>query len=136
MFLERDLKPDIKIAQHLFEQNLVKDTKVNPTRFFGYVDKKVKASGMTTLENDDQEVTNDGEIAEELNNFFSSTFTVEDLKNVPVANAAYEHSNANATISSSDVAKQIKKLKACKSPGPDNIYPRCMGNYRTLDHYF
>ena len=27
------------------------------------------------------------------------------------------------TISSSDVAKQLKKLKACKSPGPDNIYP-------------
>ena len=123
LFLERDLKSDIKIAQHLLEQNLVKDVVVNPKRFFGYVNKKIKASGITTLVKDNQQLTNDGEIAEELNNFFSSTFTVEDLTNVPDANAAHEHSIANVTISSSDVAKQLKKLKACKSPGPDNIYP-------------
>ena len=123
MFLERDLKSDIKIVQHLLEHNLVKDVVVNPKRFFGYVNKKVKVSGITTLVKGKEQLTNDGEIAEELNNFFCSTFTVEQLINVPVANAAHEHSIANVTISSSDVAKQIKKLKACKSPVPGNVHP-------------
>ena len=73
LFLERDLKSNIKIAQHLLEQNLVKDVVVNPTRFFGYANKKVKASGITTLVKDNEQLINDGEIAEELNNFFSFT---------------------------------------------------------------
>ena len=72
---------------------------------------------------DNKQLTSDGEMAEELNKFFSSTFTGEDLTNMPVANAAHEHSNANVTISSRYVVKQLKKLKAYKSPGPDNIYP-------------
>ena len=42
LFLERDLKSGIKIAQHLLDQNLVKDVVVNPKRFFGYVNKKVR----------------------------------------------------------------------------------------------
>ena len=40
-----------------------------------------------------------------------------------VANTVRENTIINFTISSSAVAKQLKKLKACKSPGPDNIYP-------------
>ena len=77
-----------------------------------YVNKKVKASGITTLVKDNEQLINDGEIAEELNNFFPSTFTVEDLTNVPDANAAHEHSIANVTISRSDVAKQLKKTES------------------------
>ena len=42
---------------------------------------------------------------------------------MPVASAVHEHSITNVIISSGDVAKQLKKLKACKSPGPDNIHP-------------
>ena len=71
---------------------------------------------------DDQQIINDGEIAEELNNFFSSTFIVKDMTNVPVVNAVHEHSIANVTIGSSDFGKQQKKLKAYKSPSPDTIY--------------
>ena len=117
------MKSDIKIAQHLLEQNLKKDTVVNPKGFFGYLNKKIKESGITTLVKDNQQLTNDDDIAEQLKNFFSSTFTVENLTNVPVANALHEHSIANVTISSRGVAKQRKKWKACKSPGSDNIYP-------------
>ena len=39
-----------------------------------------------------------------------------------VPNAAHEHSIINVTISISDAAKQLKKLKACKNPGSDNVY--------------
>ena len=41
-FFERDMKSDIKIAQHLLEQKLVQDAVVNSKRLFGYVNKKVK----------------------------------------------------------------------------------------------
>ena len=117
------MKSDFNIAQHLLEKNLVKHAVVNSKRFFGYVNNKIKASGITTLVKDNQQLTNDGEIAEELDELFSSTFSDEDLTKVPVAIAAHEHSIANVAISSSDVAQQVKKMKACESPGPDNIYP-------------
>ena len=123
LFSEHDLKSDIKIAQYLLEQNLVKVTIVNPKRFFGYVNKKMKVSGITTLVKDNQQLTNDGKKAEELNNFFSSTFTVEDLTSVPLANAAHEHTITIVTISSSDVAKQLKKRKLVQALVQKIFYP-------------
>ena len=71
---------------------------------------------------DNQEHMNDGEIAKEVNGFFSCTFTVENLTNVPIANVAQEDSIDNINVRSSDVAKQLKKLKVCKSRRPDNIF--------------
>ena len=71
---------------------------------------------------DNQQLTNDDGIAEEPIPF-PLVLLLKDLTNVPVANAAHEHSITTFTMSSSDVAKKIKKQKACKSPGPDNIYP-------------
>ena len=42
LLLERDLKYDVKIAQHLREQNLARETVVNPKGVFGYVSNQIK----------------------------------------------------------------------------------------------
>ena len=62
--------------------------------------------------------------------FFFSVFTSENLEYIPEVENIYRGSLDNIlstiNISREDVIKELNKLKAHKSPGPDEVYARVL----------
>jgi hypothetical protein len=75
---------------------------------------------------------NDEEKAEVLNKFFSSVFTVEDMKNIPEINLAKNLcKELKDMFNENDVCKILCKIKLNKSPGPDMIHPNVLKEFAT-----
>ena len=75
-----------------------------------------------------ENVTDEREMADILNNYFASVFTVEENRNalpVPSRQRVAAHL-LGFEIMEDDVMHVIDKLKVCKSPGPDKVYPRIL----------
>ena len=113
------------------EAKIAREAKSNPKAFFQYVSSKIKPKQpISNLLKDDGTLTEDdlGK-AEELNRFFGSVFTREDVNNVP----EFSHPKlpeinilSNVSICDNDIVNALKSLKVCKSPGPDGIHPRVL----------
>ena len=112
------------------EHYIAENCKENPKEFFRYIrEKKVLKSTIGPLQSVEGEiVTDEREMADILKDYFASVFTVEDNRNerpVPsqrqVAACLF-----SIDIKEDDVMRVIDKLKICKSPGPDKIYPRIL----------
>ena len=88
---------------------------------------KVKA-GISDLEKGDGSYAHtDSEKAEVLNEFFSSVFTREDLKDIPEPRSRNkEDILEDILITDEDVRKKLQKLNPTKSPGPDGLHPRVL----------
>jgi len=83
---------------------------------------KVK-SGVSPLERNDGTCTSsDSEIADDLNMFFESTFTQEDVTNMPVLAFRHNESFTDVNISKSVVLQKLLLLKVNKSPGPNGLH--------------
>jgi hypothetical protein len=71
-------------------------------------------------------ITEDKEIAEELNTYFASIFTREDRTNLPVKVPETEAKLGKIEITEAKVIKKIRKLRPDSAAGPDNIHPRLL----------
>jgi hypothetical protein len=72
-------------------------------------------------------MTTDGrEMANILNEFFSSVFIQEDLSNLPTKDRETDKIISDVVISERQIIKKIDKLKKDSAPGPDNIHPRIL----------
>ena len=64
-------------------------------------------------------------MAEDLNGYFSSVFTNEDISSLPVADAKFQEAKSDylgpLVVTPELVAKKIKAMKDNKSPGVDGI---------------
>ena len=69
-------------------------------------------------------------MAEDLNGYFSSVFTKEDISSLPVADAKFQESKSDyldsLVVTPELVAKKIKTMKDNKSPGVDGIPPKLL----------
>ena len=85
-----------------------------------------------TLENNRGNLISDGfQMAEVLNEYFSSVFTTEDITSLPVPFTKFEGCKSEhlgqlfvSPESKVQIAKTIKKMKDNKSPGVDGIPPK------------
>ena len=68
-------------------------------------------------------MTDDLCIAQCMNSYFSSVFTVEDYGNFPTPDYVVVKKLENVNCSANEVRRLLLKLKPNKSPGPDNIAP-------------
>jgi len=71
----------------------------------------------------------DEDMAEELNRFFGSVFTVEDTNNMPVTdgNKAMTGEDLEMIVIIMEVVMgKLMGLKVDKSPGPDGMHPRVL----------
>ena len=69
-------------------------------------------------------------MAEDLNGYFSSVFTKEDISSLPVADAKFQEAKSDylgsLVVTPEMVAKKIKAMKDNKSPGVDGIPPKLL----------
>jgi hypothetical protein len=126
------LKKEIKCAIRGFELNLAKD-KSNPKRLFSYVNhkQKVKTNINAIVDNYGTTRVESNEIANVLNDQFSSVFVVDDpSKPLPLFNRRpliTEPLN-NALFTQTEIITKLKRLNEFKSPGPDKIHPAVLKN--------
>ncbi len=79
-------------------------------------------------------ITDDECAANQLNDYFCSVFTVENLDNVPQPKQIYQGSEqdclSNLLVRTEDVKQKLDKLKTDKSPGVDEIHPLLLRELR------
>lgn len=127
----RIVKRLIRTAKREYEINIARDSTTNPKTFYKYINSnKQIRSGIGPITNNEGEIqTADLDIANTLNNFFSSVFTINDNEDTPS-----EQTNSNQeclesfTISPAETLDKLNKMNINKSPGPDMFYPRILRN--------
>ena len=117
-----------------FEMQIAKDIKNNPKSFWKYANSKTKTrSGVPKLKKRDGSwAESDKDKADELNKYFSSVFTREDITSMP-NNFPPGPSNTTFSftpLSIEDIIKKITKLKPNKAPGPDGLHPTIIKELR------
>ena len=69
-------------------------------------------------------------MAEDLNGYFSSVFTREDISSLPVPDSKFQEATSDylgqLIVTPEMVAKKIKAIKHNKSPGVDGIPPKLL----------
>ena len=117
-----------KAAQLEREKRVARDAKENPKAFFSYISSKVKPRNpVGNLLTPEGRVTEtDEEKARELNTFFSSVFTKEDISETCDFSASFENPLNDVEISVEDMKKKLQSIKEGKSPGPDKIHPKIL----------
>ena len=99
--------------------------------FFAYIRSKQKVRDVVgpLKDNDGLVITKGKEMADALNIYFSSVFTLEDKNNLPVHEpllADNVECLTNMLITPAMIVTKIKKLKDNKSPGIDGITPKLL----------
>ena len=95
--------------------------------FYAYVRSKQKVRDKVgPLKNNSGNIISDGfQMAEVLNEYFSSVFTTEDTSSLPVPSTKFEGSKSEHLgpifVTPEIIKKKIKKMKDNKSPGVDGI---------------
>lgn len=112
-----------------FEKSIAESCKVDVKRFWNYANRRLKTkSGIETLNLEGGGIAKtDAEKVEALSKFFESTFTREDVTNVPtlpdVGNGMIMD---EITITKDQVISKLKSLNPNKAPGPDGLHPKVL----------
>ncbi len=132
--VEKEVSNKIRNAKRKLEKGLVSGPDKNNRKYTQYVKSKTKSrtpvGPLVTKEK--KIVTENKEMAEILNQFFSSVFTKEDLSYIPDA----EMENVESTmrpvqVTRREVEKKIRNLRKDAAAGPDGISPRLLKDFET-----
>ncbi len=126
--LRRLVKRLVRTAKRNEELRVAAISKHNPKEFYEYVNsRKPIRSNIGPLTSDQGNVlSSNADIAEELNTFFTSVFTIENTTNLPEPVLRYigEHRLLDIQCTAAEISEKIGKLKPNKSAGPDGFLPR------------
>ena len=128
----REVQQKIRQSKRNYEKKVADTCKENPKAFYAYVSKKKKTKDSIgpLLDTDNNLEMDTGKMAVILNNQFTSVFTRENTRDIPVPENIFNRNEdcklITYDITDEDIAKCIDKLKIHKSPGPDKISPRVM----------
>ncbi len=120
---------EVKKSKIQFETKLANNIKTDPKSFYAYVRSKQKVKvGIGPIEDSEGNLVSDNKgMAEELNNYFGSVFTKENLNDIPVPEKRFfggeKECLFDITITAEEVKSKINNLKPNKAPGADGIYP-------------
>ena len=115
-----------------YEQKLACNIKNDNKSFYAYVRSKQNVQDKVgPLEDSAGNILSQGFLmAEDLNGYFSSVFTKEDISSLPVADAKFQGAKSDylgpLVVTPELVAKKIKAMKDNKSPGVDGIPPKLL----------
>ena len=125
--IEANVKQLIKDSVKRFEQKLGENIKTDSKTFYKYVKSKQQVKdSIGPLKGQNGELSSDSKfMAEELNDFFASSFTRENTQNIINSNIQFQGNSeeklSNINVTPELVRKHLLKLKRNKSPGLDNI---------------
>ena len=123
---------EIRKSKRTFEKKLAGNIKNYSNCFYAYVRSKQKVrDNVGPQENNRGNIISDGfQMAEVLNEYFSSVFTTEDISSLPVPFTNFEGNTSEHLgqlfVTPEMIAKKIKKMKDNKSPGVDGIPPKLL----------
>ena len=121
---------EIRQSKRTFEKKLAGNIKNDSKSFYAYVRSKQKVRDKVgPLENNKGNIISDGfQMAEVLNEYFSSVFTTEDISSLPVPFTKFEGNKSEHLgqlfVTPEMIANKIKKMKDNKSPGINGIPPK------------
>ena len=120
----------IRSDRRMKERNIAKNMKSNPKSFYQYIASKTtkKDSIPDLIKPDGTKTSNDEEKSSELNNFFSSVFTVENDSHMPVfeSKVSKDKEIDSVSVTEEEMNNLLKNLKPNKSPGTDEIHPHLL----------
>ena len=122
--VRNEVNDRVKQAKIDYEKSNALNAKKEPKRFWKYVKQKTKSkSSIGNLQKNDGTLTQtDNEKANELNKFFASVFTRENVSNIPtVQDLNFDRPLETIDISATEVEKLLHELNTTKSMGPDNM---------------
>jgi len=127
-----------RIAIKSFEQKLARNVKVDSKSFYNYVRSRQKRKGrvgpLKKEDGDGEVIVDEVEAAEVLNKYFSSVFTLEELRNIPEPSQAFLDSGGGGLsqiiFTKENVVEKLKGLKTDKSPGLDELHPKFLHEVR------
>ena len=123
---------EIRQSKRSYEQKLACNIKNDSKSFYAYVRSKQNVQDKVgPLEDSAGNIISQGFLmAEDLNSYFSSVFTKEDISSLPVADAKFQGAKSDClgplVVTPELVAKKIKAMKDNKSPGVDGIPPKLL----------
>lgn len=116
-----------------FECRIAKDVKVNPKEFYNYCNGKMTTRGeisvITTEEG--EKIYDEQEIAEKMNESFTSVFTIRDVHHLPEKEQVQVNEQlVHIGITEDRVRRMLMEQKPGKSAGPDGIHARVVSEAR------
>ena len=123
---------EIRQSKRSYEQKLACNIKNDSKSFYAYVRSKQNVQDKVgPLEDSAGNLISQGFLmAEDLNGYFSSVFTKEDISSLPVADAKFQGAKSDylgpLVVTPELVAKKIKAMKDNKTPGVDGIPPKLL----------
>ena len=123
------MKKECNSARRQFVNNLTEElrTSNSPKPFWNFVQSKRKVKcDLVSLQVNDSFLNDDLSIANCMNSYFSSVFTVEDHENFPDLEYFTDNKLRNIFCSATEVEKLLRNLNIYKSPGPDCISSRIL----------
>ena len=119
-----------------FERSIAADAKTAPKKFWSYVNSRTKTrKKIPSLQKSDGSIARTArEKADALNSFFSTTFTKEDLTNIPdMDDRVFRGDNLDKfEIPPERVLTKLRDLNPAKTPGLDGWHPLFLKNIADL----
>ena len=119
---------EIRQSKRSYKQKLACNIKNDSKSLYAYVRSKQNVQDKVGPLED--RISQGFLMAEDLNDYFSSVFTKEDISSLPVADAKFQEAKSDyigpLVVTPELVAKKIKAMKDNKSPGVDGIPPKLL----------
>lgn len=123
-------------AKIMFEKNLADNIKRDSKSFYAYVRSKQRNKvKVGPLKDSSKNIISDPRaMADLLNNYFSSVFTIENLSDIPNSSSKFDSSNSEILtdihIDEKLVGEKLGKINTGKSQGPDELNSKLLFELR------
>ena len=122
----REKKAEIRKSKRLGEIMLASDIKDSKKFFKHFKNLSKNKCSIGPLNVNGRELATNKEMADSLNEHFSSVYTRGDYRNVDQTVSQPTNIMSYIQVDRNRVLEYLSKLKDGKSPGPDDIYPRLL----------